>query len=155
MKDTSLSSAVETPSGKGSGDENFPVGSWLLPPALRPHVFVFYAFARAIDDIADNPALASDDKIVRLQRMASGLTGVEQHEAGVEKAQRLAESLAQTHVTPRHGLDLIAAFKQDAVKLRYQDWPDLIAYCNLSASPVGRYLLNLHGESTAGYPASD
>ena len=47
-------SAVETPSGKNAAYENFPVGSFLLPAALRPHVAVFYAFARAIDDIADN-----------------------------------------------------------------------------------------------------
>ena len=35
--------AAETPSGKGAGDENFPVGSWLLPARLRPHVAKFYA----------------------------------------------------------------------------------------------------------------
>jgi squalene synthase HpnC len=150
-----VTEAVETPSGKGAGDENFPVGSWLLPAPLRPHVAIFYAFARAIDDIADNPALAPADKIARLERMAAGLTGDLADEAGIEKARRLAGSLAQTRVTTRHGLDLIAAFKQDAVKLRYDDWADLIGYCNLSASPVGRYLLDLHGETTAGYPASD
>ena len=47
--------ALETPSGKGAGDENFPVGSWLLPAALRPHVAAFYAFVRAADDVGDNP----------------------------------------------------------------------------------------------------
>jgi hydroxysqualene synthase len=146
---------VETPSGKGAGDENFPVGSWLLPEALRPHVAVFYAFARTIDDIADNGSLTPADKIARLDRMAGGLTGVYPDEPGLEKAHRLAASLLETRVTPRHGLDLVTAFKQDAVKLRYQDWADLIGYCNFSASPVGRYLLDLHGESTAGYPASD
>ena len=51
---------VETPSGKSAGDENFPVGSWLLPARLRPHVACFYAFARATDDIAGNPDLAAD-----------------------------------------------------------------------------------------------
>ena len=50
--------ALETPSGKGARDENFPVGSWLLPAPLRPHVAAFYAFVRAADDIADNPDLA-------------------------------------------------------------------------------------------------
>ena len=50
---------VETPSGKDSAYENFPVGSWLLPARLRPHIAKFYAFARAIDDIADNPDLAA------------------------------------------------------------------------------------------------
>ena len=56
---------------------------------------------------------------------------------------------------PSTELDLIAAFKQDAVKLRYRDWDDLMGYCILSASPVGRYLLDLHGEFSAGYSASD
>ena len=67
--------AAETPSGKGAGDENFPVGSWLLPARLRPHVAKFYAFARAIDDIADNPALAPEDKIRRLDRFEAAIAG--------------------------------------------------------------------------------
>lgn len=49
---------VEAPSGKDAAYENFPVGSWLLPAALRPHVARFYAYARAIDDIADSPDLS-------------------------------------------------------------------------------------------------
>lgn len=150
-----MTQAVETPSGKGASDENFPVGSWLLPAALRPHVAVFYAFARAIDDIADNGASTPQAKIAGLDRMAVALTGAPTGDPAVAKAERLAVSLAETNVPPRHGLDLIAAFKQDAVKLRYDDWADLIGYCNLSASPVGRYLLDLHGEDKAGYAASD
>jgi len=51
---------------------------------------------------------------------------------------------------------VVAAFKRDAANPRYRDWDDLIEnYCMLSAAPVGRYLLDLHGESTAGYPYSD
>jgi squalene synthase HpnC len=146
---------VETPSGKSTASENFPVGSFLLPARLRPHVAAFYAFARAIDDIADNPALAPADKIARLDGFAAALTGAAA-EPGYEKAERLRESLAATKVTAQHGLDLIAAFKLDAVKLRYADWRELIEdYCMLSAAPVGRYLLDLHGEDRAGYHASD
>jgi squalene synthase HpnC len=147
--------AAETPSGKGAGDENFPVGSWLLPARLRPHVAKFYAFARAIDDIADNPALAPDDKIRRLERFEAAIAGRETDDPALATAHRLRASLAETGVPARHCLDLIAAFKQDAVKLRYDDWDDLIGYCTLSANPVGRYLLNLHGEDPAGYGASD
>ncbi len=147
--------AVETPSGKGSGDENFPVGSWLLPARLRPHVATFYAFARAIDDIADNPALAPEDKVVRLDGFAAAILGRDTDHPGYAKAHRMRESLAETSVPPQHCLDLIAAFKQDATKLRYDDWDDLMGYCFLSASPVGRYLLDLHGESRDGYGASD
>ena len=66
---------VETPSGKGRGDENFPVGSWLIRRDLRVHVHAFYRFARNADDIADNPALAAADKLRRLDRMAAMLDG--------------------------------------------------------------------------------
>ena len=147
--------AAETPSGKGAGDENFPVGSWLLPARLRPQVARFYAFARAIDDVADNPALTPEDKIRRLDRFEDAITGKETKDPALMTAHRLRVSLAETGVTARHCVDLVAAFKQDAVKLRYDDWDDLLGYCELSANPVGRYLLDLHGEDPAGYPASD
>ena len=146
--------SVETPSGKGAKDENFPVGSFLLPKALRPHVARFYAFARAIDDIADNPELAPEDKVARLSAFERALT-TDNAEPGYETGARLRESLIETDVTPQHGCDLVSAFKQDAVKHRYADWDELIDYCLRSASPVGRYLLDLHGEDPSGYPQSD
>ncbi|MEI6558335.1 MAG: squalene synthase HpnC [Rhodospirillaceae bacterium] len=150
-----MTSSVETPSGKTAGTENFPVGSWLLPAPLRPHVAAFYAFARAGDDIADNPALAPEDKIARLTAFGEALATGSGDPRLFAKAHALRRSLAETGVTARHGLDLLDAFKQDAVKNRYRSWDDLIAYCNLSAAPVGRYLLDLHGESRDGWPASD
>ena len=146
---------VETPSGKGAGDENFPVGSFLLPARLRPHVARFYAFARAIDDIADNPALAPADKVARLDRFEQAILGSETAEPALITAHRMRESLAETRITTRHCVDLIAAFKRDATKLRYDDWDDLMGYCEQSANPVGRYLLDLHGEDRGGYGASD
>jgi squalene synthase HpnC len=156
MTDTHIDSpGVETPSGKGAADENFPVGSWLLPAALRPHVATYYNFARAIDDIADNPALTPEDKIARLSAFEHALLDPAADSPGLEKASRLRESLAATGVTSARGTDLIAAFKQDAVKLRYADWSELLGYCRLSANPVGRYLLDLHGEDPAGHAASD
>jgi len=151
----SAASTLETPSGKGAGDENFPVGSRLLPAALRPHVIAFYAFVRAADDVADNPALAADDKLARLARFAQALTGSEAEAAALPKAAALRASLRATGVSPRHALDLLAAFTQDATRLRYRDWDDLLGYCALSARPVGRYLLDLHGQPAALYALSD
>ncbi|MGB0682530.1 MAG: squalene synthase HpnC [Magnetovibrionaceae bacterium] len=145
---------VETPSGKDEGYENFPVGSFLLPAALRPHIATFYHFARAADDIADNPALSPDDKIQRLDGFEAALKG-ENDSAAYAKASAMRRSLDNSGVTPQHCIDLLAAFKQDAVKPRYDDWDDLMAYCALSAAPVGRYLIDLHGGSTNGYRPSD
>jgi squalene synthase HpnC len=147
--------ALETPSGKGARDENFPVGSFLLPAALRPHVEAFYAFVRAADDVADNPELAPADKIARLQQFAQALTGTDQQAAALPKAMALRASLRATGVSPQHALDLLAAFTQDATKLRYRDFADLLGYCALSARPVGRQLLDLHGEAEALYAFSD
>ena len=146
---------METPSGKVAKDENFPVGSWLLPTHLRPHVTTFYAYARAIDDIADNPNLEPADKIERLDGFAQAVRGVGRNHPAFRKAHAIRSSLAATGVSNRHCIDLTRAFKLDATKLRYDDWDDLISYCNLSAAPVGRYLLDLHGESESTYPACD
>ena len=151
---TATDAAAETPSGKGAADENFPVGSFLLPARLRPHVATFYAFARAIDDIADNPALAPEDKVARLDGFDRALLG-ESDDPAYAKAENIRESCAATGVPIDHCRDLIVAFKRDASKLRYDDWDDLMDYCRYSASPVGRYLLDLHGESRDGYGASD
>ena len=147
--------SVETPSGKDVAYENFPVGSWLLPAGLRPHVAVFYAFARAIDDVADNPGLTPADKVARLDGFEDVLLGRASDEGGYKKAARMRATLAETGIAPRHCVDLLAAFKQDATKHRYGDWDDLMGYCILSAAPVGRFLLDLHGGSRDGYGASD
>ena len=146
-------SVVETPSGKRRGDENFPVGSWLIRRDLRPHVHAFYRFAREADDIADNGALSAAEKVRRLERMGLVLDGAPGADAPSAVTMRV--SLLATGVTPQHCHDVLAAFKQDATKLRYRDWDDLMNYCRYSASPVGRQLLDLHGESHATWRPSD
>lgn len=152
---TASDEPLETPSGKDVAYENFPVGSWLLPAELRPHIATFYAFARAADDIADNPELPAEEKVARLDSFEQALRGEAEDSVSPDKAVRMRQSLAETGVDARHCLDLLAAFKMDAVKLRYRDWDDLMGYCILSAAPVGRYLLDLHGGSREGYAASD
>ena len=146
---------LETPSGKWSGDENFPVGSWLLPARLRPHIAAYYAIARTTDDIADNPNLSPEEKLRRLDAFEAAVKGETAGEAVPASVERMHESLAETGLGPRHVIDIIAAFKQDATKLRYADWNDLMGYCMLSASPVGRYVLDLHGEDRSTWEVSD
>jgi squalene synthase HpnC len=144
---------VETPSGKWRSTENFPVGSLLIRRDLRPHVHAFYRFARNADDIADNPVLTAADKVRRLDRMAAILDGAPGNDSPAAMAMR--ESLVETRMTAQHCHDVLHAFRLDATKLRYLDWDDLMAYCRYSASPVGRQLLDLHGESRETWPVSD
>jgi squalene synthase HpnC len=145
--------AVETPSGKGRGDENFPVGSFLIRRDLRAHVHAFYRFARNADDIADNPGLAAAEKVRRLERMEAVLDGAPGADSPAAVAMRV--SLITMGTSFQHCRDVLHAFKLDATKLRYTDWADLMEYCRYSASPVGRQLLDLHGEDRATWPPSD
>jgi squalene synthase HpnC len=144
--------AVEAWSGKDKGDENFPVGSVLIAKALRPHVHAFYSFARNADDIADSDAISPDEKIVRLNAMEEVL--LDRAETAPSAA-RLRESLAQSGVSAIHARELLVAFRQDATKTRYENWAELMDYCRYSAAPVGRYVLDLHGEDRNTWPASD
>jgi squalene synthase HpnC len=139
-------------SGKGHRDENFPVASWLIHPRHRGIVLAFYNFVRTADDIADHATLPPDQKLALLDRLDAGLTGQNNADA---VAVRLREKLAERKLAPKHAQDLLAAFKLDVTKLRYRDWDDLIGYCSLSAMPVGRFVLDVHGESRDTWPAND
>lgn len=145
--------SVETWSGKDRGDENFPVGSALIAARLRPHVHAYYAFARNADDIADSDVLEADDKVARLDVMEDVLLGRRQD--GAPSAARLRASLAQTGVSAVHATELLIAFRRDATKLRYASWEELADYCRYSAAPVGRYMLELHGEPRHTWAPSD
>ncbi len=144
---------VEAWSGKDKADENFPVGSLLIRRELRAHVHAYYTFARNADDIADSPTLSPAEKIARLNIMEDVLTGARAE--GSPSAARLRASLAQSGVSAIHARELLVAFRQDATQTRYADWAALMDYCRYSAAPVGRYVLALHGEDKATWPASD
>lgn len=146
-------SSVEAWSGKDRGDENFPVGSILIAPRLRAHVHAYYAFARNGDDIADSPALSPANKIGRLDAMEAVLAG--EREKGSPSARRLRDSFAASGVPDIHARELLVAFRRDAIKSRYATWAELLDYCRYSAAPVGRFLLDLHGEDHATWPAAD
>jgi squalene synthase HpnC len=139
-------------SGKGHRDENFPVASRLIHPRHRDVILAFYNFVRTADDIADHATLQPEQKLALLDRLDAGLVGGNNDDA---VAVRLRTQLAERNLSPKHAQDLIAAFKLDVTKLRYRDWDDLIAYCSLSAMPVGRFVCDVHGESRAAWPAND
>ena len=144
---------VENWSGKDRGDENFPVGSLLIQRRFRRPMHCFYDFARNADDIADSPVLSAAEKVRRLDIMEEVLLG--RRDDGSRTALALRHSLAETGVAAVHAQELLIAFRRDATKLRYETIDDLYDYCRYSAVPVGRYVLDLHGERHDCYAASD
>jgi len=145
-----MTEARDLASGKGEKDENFPVASLLLRPEQRRAILAFYRFARAADDIADNAEATADTKLDLLARMRAGLDG-----EGAPEAIALREVMAARQIDPIHAHELLDAFMRDVTVTRYRNWNELIAYCRLSAMPVGRYVLDVHGESREIWPASD
>jgi len=147
-----MQSTIETPSGKNENTENFPVEK-LVAKKYQKHVTAFYIFARSADDISDNPLLSPEDKIDRLNQFEKAL--LDDNANSVKSVIPLRNSLKETGITTKHALDLLIAFKRDATKLRYNNWEELLDYCRYSASPVGRYLLDLHGEDKSTWHAND
>ena len=144
--------ADELASGKGHKDENFPVGSFLLRRDVRAPVLTFYRFARAADDVSDSESASADEKLRLLGAMRDTLDG--RSTADVPSL-ALRDALAQTAVPLTHAHDLLTAFERDVTKLRTDDWDDLIDYCRYSAMPVGRFMLDVHGEPRDLWPQSD
>jgi hydroxysqualene synthase len=147
-----MSGVADLQSGKGHKNENFPVASFLIAPRNRPPVLAFYNFVRAADDVADHASAPAEEKLHLLEQMRASLEG--QGDA-VPEGVRLREILKERTLSPVHALDLLEAFRRDCTKLRYQGWDDLIDYCRYSAMPVGRFVLDVHGESQSLWPAND
>ncbi|QDH13955.1 squalene synthase HpnC [Formicincola oecophyllae] len=135
-------------STKGAGDENFPVGSILLGASERPAVHSYYRFARMADDVSDTTRLPPQERIARLRVLGAVLRGQARapNRTDAQCAAAVRTMLAQRHVPVEDAADLLVAFEMDVTKNRYQSWEELLHYCRYSANPVGRFLLNLHGE---------
>jgi hydroxysqualene synthase len=146
-----MTGAAELRSGKGHRDENFPVASLLIRKEHRAPILAFYNFVRTADDIADHPALPASEKLAHLDALEAGLLGGE----GEAVTQRLHAVLEERRLPARHALDLLTAFRMDVTKLRYRNWDELIEYCRYSAMPVGRFVLDVHGEPESAWAAND
>ncbi len=139
-------------SGKDHTGENFPVASFIIRPQHRAVVMAFYRFARKADDIADHPTETAERKLALLERMRASLAGETDADA---EAAALRRAERGHGLGGEHGLDLLEAFRRDVTRTRYADWADLMDYCRYSAAPVGRFVLDVHGESRALWPAND
>ena len=128
------------------GQENFSVAARLLPAAFRRDLLAVYVYARLVDDIGDE---ATGDRMSLLDKVSRDLDRIY---AGHPPAHGMLTELAraiEAHRIPREPLDaLIAANRQDQFVHRYSSWDDLVAYCELSANPVGQLVLHVFGAAT-------
>ena len=152
MRQFLMTSASQLRSGKTHRDENFPVASWIIHPRHRALILSFYNFVRTADDIADHATLDANEKLRYLDLLEAELLGQGDSQ---REAVNLRRALAERSMPPRHALDVLIAFRMDVTKLRYESWDEVIHYCRYSAMPVGRFMLDVHGESNSTWAASD
>lgn len=151
-----MSSAAVSPSvaGKKASEENFPVASLLLPKAKRAVIMTYYRFARHADDVADSPDPSPEQKVAGLDALDRALHGEETGPALV-LAEEYRRVVNGDSTMIGHASQLLVAFRRDALRNYCEDWADLLEYCRYSAAPVGRFLLDLHGEDHDAFGPSD
>lgn len=130
--------------------ENFPVGSWLIPAQARSGLIALYRFARAGDDLADEPGLPNSERLDGLKALRQGLitppTALPSQEpiaCYAEMGRTLAEALSAANISTRPAEDLLSAFEQDVAHQPMADPSQVLSYCRRSANPVGRLVLGL------------
>jgi phytoene synthase len=119
--------------------ENFPVG-WFVPREKRPYVHALYAFMRAADDFADEPAYEGY-RAEKLDQWEARLHAAYEGQAADPIFIALRETVRRLDIPKELLLDLLSAFRQDTGKQRYDTWDELLDYCRRSANPVGRLVL--------------
>ncbi|MGW6390900.1 squalene synthase HpnC [Streptomyces sp. NPDC055103] len=145
-----------------AADENFPVAPFFLPRAWRDDLMAVYGYARLVDDIGDGdlapggadarhlglaPAEA-EDRLALLDAFEADLRRVFDGTPRHPLLRALRPTVLRCGLTPEPFLGLIAANRQDQLVRRYETYDDLLAYCELSANPVGRLVLAITGTDT-------
>ncbi len=144
--------------------ENFPVAPFFLPRAWRADLMAVYGYARLVDDIGDGdlPPGRDDARWLGLDPAATGdrLAMLDAFEADLRKVfdspagpghpilRSLLPTVRKCGLTPEPFLGLIEANRQDQRVRRYETYDELLAYCELSANPVGRLVLAITGTAT-------
>ncbi|MCE3035094.1 MULTISPECIES: squalene synthase HpnC [Streptomyces] len=145
-----------------AASENFPVAPFFLPRDWRDDLMAVYGFARLVDDIGDGDlapggadaellgvsATDADDRLLLLDAFEADLRRVFDATPSHPLLRRLQPVVRRRALTPEPFLGLIAANRQDQLVTRYETYDDLLAYCELSANPVGRLVLAVTGTST-------
>ncbi len=142
--------------------ENFPVASRLLPSAMRPHIAAVYAFARVADDFADEGQADAADRQARLAAWRERLhRAAEAPPAPAANATTddlifvaLGHSMRELDLPVSLFDDLLSAFGQDTMTMRYASWSDVLDYCRRSANPIGRLVLRIAGYRDAALDRS-
>jgi len=124
--------------------ENFPVASRFLPRNLRQPISAIYAFARTADDLADEGDATTEQRLNDLDEYLEKFTQMISDRVPNDPVfVALSDTISRFDLSANYFTDLLDAFRQDVHKTRYASFDEVLSYCNRSANPIGRLLLQL------------
>lgn len=123
--------------------ENFPVASFLIPSGKRQDIAIVYWFARTADDIADEGQISSNERISTLNEFEKNFFDALKGVYASDEYEILSDVVIRNNLNPKYFTDLISAFRQDVTKKRYNKFDEILDYCNRSANPIGRIVLDI------------
>ncbi len=132
---------------------NFAWGIAVLPRPKRRAVAALYAFARRVDDIADDPALSFEERRRGLEACRAAVEALPEAPAGDAVLVALSDAATRYPVPRAALLDLVAGGLMDADKSRYADWEELREYCRRVAGAVGLACTAVYGPYDAAAAA--
>jgi squalene synthase HpnC len=127
--------------------ENFTVASLLVGRKTRAHLTAIYGFARLVDQLGDQ---VDGDRSAILDVFEQDLHCVFDGEPQHPLLQRLRRTVGECSLPREPFLRLIEANRRDQRQLTYETFAELVAYCDLSANPVGELVLHVFSVATAG-----
>ncbi|HVX32852.1 MAG TPA: squalene synthase HpnC [Solirubrobacterales bacterium] len=129
-----------------AGDENFPVGGRLLAGPAARDLLAIYGFARLVDDIGDE---LDGDRVALLDWAEEELDRIYSGARPEHEVMRALAASVSRRSLPRRPFELlIAANRRDQEVGSYETFEDLLAYCELSAAPVGELVLEVFEAAT-------
>jgi squalene synthase HpnC len=131
-----------------AGGENFPVASHVLPRRIRAHLLALYGFARLVDELGDADGRAPAERLAALAWLEGELERAFAGRAAHPLLVGLEPTLRACALPRAPFLALIEANRVDQRVTRYETWEQLLAYCELSANPVGELVLGVLGCAT-------
>ncbi|MEU7046732.1 squalene synthase HpnC [Streptomyces varsoviensis] len=145
--------------------ENFPVAPFFVPRAWRADLMAVYGYARLVDDMGDGDLAPggrdaellglgrdrADDRFAMLDALETDLARVFDLRGPAPRhplLRALGPTVHRCGLSPDPFRGLIEANRQDQHVRRYGTYDELLAYCELSANPVGRLVLGITGTAS-------
>lgn len=123
---------------------SFLAAFWMFPREQRRALHAIYAFCRLVDDIADDPALRGDRRML-LERwheeLVDAYRGKARHPVGIA----LGDAVQRFALPEQCFLDLLAGIAADLRGGEFETFAELEHYCYCVASTIGLLVCGVRG----------